>query len=316
MKTKLTILSTIFLSGCCLCGKAPRIANPLSPTEPFRIAIIPDTQWASLKWPGVLKTTTRWIAANHESMDIKYVLHVGDMVENGHADGEWKNFNAAMSVLDGKVPYILAVGNHDIGKTADAGGTTKFNEYFPRKRFTQLAGFGGTYPRRKNDNSYHTFDAGGIVWLVIALKFCPTDEELKWANDIVALHPGHQVIVLTHSYLTHRGRDTSGENIWNRFVKSHENILMVLCGHLSTVHYVSTGDKGNKVYEMLFDWQNDRQPEPNSYFVLAEIDPVSKRISIRTYSPLLDNYKTDPRAKFEFRDVKFVSDRNAALTAN
>ncbi len=60
---------------------------------------------------------------------------------------------------------------------------------------------------------------------------------------------------------------------------------------------------------MLFDWQHHSLPEPNSYFVLAEIDPVGKRISIRTYSPMLDTYKTDPRAKFEFRNVKFVSDR-------
>lgn len=303
MKTKLACVIVLLIYGC---SQAPRIANPLSPVEPFRIAIIPDTQWASLKWPDVLMKTTRWIAANHESMGIKYVLHVGDMVENGHADAEWKNFDAAMSVLDGKVPYILAVGNHDLGKIEGAGGTVKFNEYFPRKRFERLAGFGGTYPRGKNDNSYHTFDAGGIVWLVISLKFCPTDDELKWANKIVTLHPGHQVIVLTHSYLEHKGRDISGENIWNKFVKAHENILMVFCGHLSTVHYESVGSKGNGVYEMLFNWQHHSLPEPNSYFVLAEIDPVGKRISIRTYSPTLDTYKTDPRAKFEFRNVKFV----------
>ncbi|MDP6543016.1 MAG: metallophosphoesterase [Phycisphaerae bacterium] len=303
MKAKLTLLIALTVCGC---QQAPRIANPLSPVEPFRIAIIPDTQWASLKWPNVLMSTTKWIAANHESMDIKYVLHVGDMVENGHSDTEWKNFDAAISVLDGKVPYILAVGNHDLDKIKGARSTIKFNEYFPRKRFERLAGFGGTYPRKKNDNSYHTFDAGGIVWLVISLNYCPTDDELKWANEIVALHPGHQVIVLTHSYLEHKGRDVSGENIWNKFAKAHENILMVFCGHLSTVHYESVGDKGNRVYEMLFDWQHHSLPEPNSYFALAEIDPVGKRISIRTYSPMLDKYKTDRRAKFEFRNVKFV----------
>jgi len=300
----------------CGCGQAPRIANPLSPVEPFRIAIIPDTQWASRKWPDVLETTTKWIAANHESMDIKYLLHVGDMVETGSFDSDWKNFDAAISMLDGKVPYILAVGNHDLDKIEGARSTVKFNEYFPRKRFERSAGFGGTHPPKKNDNSYHTFDAGGIAWLVISLNFNPTDNELEWANKIVTLHRGYQVIVLTHSYLEHRGRDVSGENMWNKFVKSHENILMVFCGHLSTVHYESVGDKGNKVYEMLFDWQNSKRPEPNSYFAMVEIDPVSKRISIRSYSPLLNNYKTDPRGQFEFRNVKFVSDKKAPITAD
>jgi hypothetical protein len=306
MKIKLIFLLALIVSGCC---HSPRTANSVSPAEPFRIAIIPDTQWASLKWPDVVKTTTKWIAANHESMNIKYVLHVGDMVQNGHSDVEWKNFDAAVSVLDGKVPYILSVGNHDLDKIQGARSTVKFNEYFPRKRFEKLAGFGGTYPQDKNDNSYHTFDAGGLAWLVVSLSYNPTDDELKWANKIVTQHPGHQVIVLTHSYLTHRGRDVSGENIWNKFVKSHENVLMVFCGHLSTVHYESTGDKGNKVYEMLFDWQNNKKPEPNSYFAMVEIDPVSKRISVQSYSPLLNKYKTGPRGKFEFRNVKFASDK-------
>ena len=84
---------------------------------------------------------------------------------------------------------------------------------------------------------------------------------------------------------------------------------MVFCGHLSTVHYESVGDKGNRVFEMLFDWQHDKLPEPNSYFALAEIDPLGKRISIRSYSPMLDKYKTDKRGQFEFRNVKFVPGR-------
>ncbi|MDP7288544.1 MAG: hypothetical protein QGH94_11180, partial [Phycisphaerae bacterium] len=76
--------------------------------------------------------------------------------------------------------------------------------------------------------------AGGMLWLVVSLTFCPDDDTLKWANKVVARHPNHQTIVLTHSYLTHKGRDLSGEDIWNNFVKSHANVLMVFCGHLST----------------------------------------------------------------------------------
>ena len=142
---------------------------------------------------------------------------------------------------------------------------------------------------------------------MISLRYNPTDNELEWANEVVASHPDHQVIVLTHSYLDHRGRNVTGKNIWNKFAKAHANILMVFCGHISTVHYESVGDNGNRVFEMLFDWQNDKRPEPNSYFALVEIDPVGKRISIRTYSPMLDKYKTDNRAKFEINNVKFVS---------
>jgi len=316
MKTKLLILATLFVSGCCCCVKPPKIAAPTSAARPFRLAIIPDTQWASRKFPEVVKTTAKWIADNHKAKDIKYVLHVGDMVESGSNETDWRNFNAAMSLLDGKVPYILSVGNHDIGKARDSLGTAKFNEYFPRKRFEGLPGFGGTFPADKNDNSYHTFDAGGMLWLVISLKFLPNDEELKWANQIATEHPEHHVIVLTHSYLTHKGRDRSGENIWNKFAKSHANVLMVFCGHLSTVHFKSVADKGNTVYEMLFDWQHHKLPEPNSYFAMVEVDPLGRRISVQSYSPMLDKYKTDSRAKFEYRNVKFLGDRKTAASAD
>jgi hypothetical protein len=81
------------------------------------------------------------------------------------------------------------------------------------------------------------------------------------------------VIVLTHSYLTHTGRDKSGEYIWEKLVRRHGNISLVVCGHLSTVRFVSQGDHRNSVYEMLFDWQDDRNPEPNSYLAILTFDP-------------------------------------------
>ncbi len=155
-------------------------------------------------------------------------------------------------------------------------------------------------------NAYRTFSAAGINWLIVAMPFLPTDGELEGANRVVKEHPDHRVIVLTHSYLTHTGRDKSGEYIWEKLVKRYRNIAMVVCGHVSTVHFVSQGDQGNKVYEMLFDWQNDKKPEPNSYLAILEFDPDAAKLSVKSYSPTLDKYLTDPRGQFEFRDVDFL----------
>lgn len=276
-----------------------------SQAEPFRLIVLPDTQCAVEKWPHLVTTMTEWIVKNQMPLNIQYVLHVGDMVEVGGDEEQWKRFDAGMKVLDGKVPYVLALGNHDYGKGGpDKGGTALFDKYFPTERFAKLP----CIPTGEEDrrNSYRTFRAGGMDWLIVAMPFQLTDALLAGADRVVAAHPDHRVIVLTHSYLTHTGRDKSGERIWQKLVKRHKNISLVFCGHLSTVHFVSQADQGNKVYEMLFDWQNPKDPNPNSYFAIVEIDPEQAGISVKSYSPHLDKHLSDPRGRFEFHDVDFL----------
>lgn len=271
--------------------------------EPFRLIVLPDTQFNSEKWPQQLTAMTEWIAKNANPLNVKYVLHVGDMVNVSSDKRQWDNFDASMQVLDGKVSYVLAVGNHDFETIAGKRSTVLFDKHFPAERFSKLPSF----PTKEADeaNSYRTFSAGGIKWLIVTMPFLPTDGQLEGANRVVKEHPDHRVIVLTHSYLTHTGRDTSGVYIWEKLVKRHRNISLVVCGHLSTVHFVSRGDEGNEVYEMLFDWQNDQKPEPNSYLAILEFDPEAAKLSVKSYSPTLHKYMTDSRGRFEFHDVDF-----------
>lgn len=280
---------------------------PTSRAEVFSLAVIPDTQWASQKWPDLPHRMTEWIVENRERENIRHVLHVGDLVQLGDSETEWNHINAAMSVLDGKVPYVVAVGNHDLDRLNPPQRTTMFNRYFPVDRFRSQPGFGGGFPEGRNDSSFHTFEAGGKQWLILCLTYMPGAEEIAWGNSVVARHPQHQVILLTHSYLTHTGRDVAGEVLWNGLVRHHPNMSMVFCGHLSTIHFRSEGDHGNTVCEMLFDWQNDREPDPNSYFALVTIDTEAGVISSRAYSPALDKELEGGRSgKFRFENVRFL----------
>lgn len=282
--------------------------------ESFQIVVIPDTQWAAQKWPHLIGKMTAWIADNREKENIRYVLHVGDMVQNGGSDDEWKAVDKAMTTLEeAKVPAILAVGNHDLDRVGPGRSTVFFNRYFPAGRIARNAGFGGNFPEGKSDNSFATFEGGGKKWLVLSLNFMPSDDELAWGNGVISRHLDHQVILLTHSYLTHGGKDVAGETCWQRLVRWHPNLSMVFCGHLSTVHFRSKGDAGNTVCEMLFDWQNDRDPDPNSYLALVSIDPEAKTISSRSYSPALDHALSEGRTGItSFKDVVFLPGDPAA----
>jgi len=124
------------------------------------------------------------------------------MVETGSDEEQWKRFDASMRVLDGKVPYVLALGNHDYGKAADTKGTTLFDRYFPAERFAKLPHLATS--AGDVGNSYRTFRVGGRDWLIVTLPFVLSDAQLAGAERVVAQHPEHRGGRAHHSYLTTR----------------------------------------------------------------------------------------------------------------
>ena len=47
--------------------------------------------------------------------------------------------------------------------------------------------------------------AGGARFMILVLEYEPRTRVLEWADTVVSAHPDHNVILLTHSYLDHRG---------------------------------------------------------------------------------------------------------------
>ena len=106
------------------------------------MVVLPDTQnyvkWASNV--GILTQMNEWIRDNRDAFNIQVVLHEGDIVNNNNTDTptsgdqtgtqQWQNAQAAMSVLNGEVPYIMATGNHDYGTTNAQDRSTRFNDFF------------------------------------------------------------------------------------------------------------------------------------------------------------------------------------------
>jgi hypothetical protein len=297
-------------------------------TEPFTIAVLPDTQFycdtrlkLSAKWGnGDLRRyffeQTEWVRDNQERLNIAFLVHEGDIVQ-ADAPEEWAIAKEAMSVLDGKVPYCMCLGNHDMGfEKADNkyGGnigvnrTTHFNTYFPREKFAKRREFGGTCDPDRHDNSWYHFEAAGMSFLIVALECKPRDEVLDWANQVVAKHPDHRVIVLTHAYMdANKSRNTggmkakgnTGEQTWQKFVKKHKNIFMVLCGH-HTGEAVRTdaGDHGNQVHQILSDYQHLNNGG-ESWLRYMVFKPETNKISIYTYNPALDKFKNGPSSRFD-----------------
>jgi hypothetical protein len=171
----------------------------------FTIAVLPDTQGYSESNPEIFMSQTEWIRDNAEKENIVIVVHEGDIVNQQNNHTQWQNADKALSVLhDANLPYILSVGNHDMGSAeiedANDRDTSTYNTYFPYTRFENKEWYGG-HMGNDNDNYYVLFEADGMDFMIISLEFGPDGEILDWANNVVERHKDRRVIVVTHSYL-------------------------------------------------------------------------------------------------------------------
>ena len=78
----------------------------------FTLVLVPDTQRYARNNPAMFFSQTHWIRDTHEALNIRFVIHLGDIVDD-NTDREWRVADQAMGVLDAHVPYMVVPGNHD-----------------------------------------------------------------------------------------------------------------------------------------------------------------------------------------------------------
>ena len=285
---------------------SPARASPArAGTAPFTIAMLPDTQIATQNHPEFFRAQTQWVADQRDALDVRFLVHVGDVVEWPSRRRDWQRARDAMALLDGRVPYAIALGNHDMdawargtyaGIAADRSAAS-FNWYFPQSLFAGMMSFADGFPAGTSDNTYHRFVAGGRDWLVITIAYDPTDAELAWAAGVVAAHPGSRVILTTHDYMNGVDRSAAGQRIWDAVAGRFANVVLVLAGHYTNQGYrVDTGRQGNSVHQVMADFQTYDEAAclENSYLRTLRIDPAAGTVEVRTYSPAAGRVQDRP----------------------
>ncbi len=283
--SRLTRFLSVALGTACaaLLTTSPAVGDTVARTSAadttFTIAVIPDTQnEVSYRLEGEwFKKRTQWIVDNADALNLAFVTHTGDVVNWYRIDNDTVTYDQyirasdALAVLDNAgVPYSLSIGNHDAAATCEGGSacpgedthanlrnTEVFNSFFPPSRFANLV---DVYEPNKIDNSYHTFTAGGLQWLVLNLELWPREEVVTWAKDVVASHPHHNVIIVTHAHLTASGEiqqtnggygDTSPQYVFDNLISRYPNVRFVFSGHTGLHAYrVDSGVHGNKIYQI------------------------------------------------------------------
>jgi hypothetical protein len=234
----------------------------------WSIVVFPDTQGyvRYVENYTILDSMSDWVVENKDTRNIQAVLTVGDLTNN-HNQEQWEAFRASLSALDGQVPYILTLGNHD------QAGSGSYNECYRCTLLNEIYGMdynpllGGTFEEDRLENAYYTFTApDGRDMLLMALEWAPRQEAVSWANQVAmgiadGLEEGqfddYTAIMTTHAYVynddlrydwtdTERLQrhnphnysgtletDMDGEQLWNSLIEQNSNFEFVFNGHVT-----------------------------------------------------------------------------------
>ncbi len=296
--------------------------------DAFTLAVLPDVQQET-SGPRFVNRL-QWIVNNRAAQNIKFMMQCGDMM-NFNLDSQYAFMSEGLKTLDNaSFPYATCIGNHDTAAVREDSGsaapgnvntnlrnTTKYNAYFPTTRFRSLT---GTYEAGKIDNAYHTFSAGGLNWMVLNLELWARTGPVNWAKTVVANHPNHNVIILTHAHLNSDSTlqqnnggygDNSPQYVFDNLIKQYANVRLVFCGHVGSHGYrTDTGVKGNKIYQFL-QCYHDNATNPTR---LIQINTASGTLKSSVYCPYTNATKTDG-SSFTVTGVSWVQPGTAVPAA-
>jgi hypothetical protein len=281
----------------------------------FTIIALPDTQNEAQFFPGALSAQTKWITENQDRLNIRMVLGEGDIVNDFSDPAQQQSSDSAFRILDNAgIPYMLAIGNHDYDDAAPKKGrpVSGFNRVFGPSRYAGKTYYRGNFPAGSNENFFGVLNIGGKDFLFLVLEFMPRPESVSWAESILQANPDKEVIVVTHSftYVDNTRVDfcdtadmppgnATGDDLW-RVLRKYPNVSMVLSGHLTNGqagHRSDIADGGNLVNQIFANYQTF----PNGgdgWLRILTFHPDANTVSVRTYSPFLNRFKTDDRNQF------------------
>jgi len=283
--------------------KKPALENK----DSWSMIMIPDIQ-NYVKWgrnQPILELMTAWIEENLDTLNIRMVVCVGDLVQtnekitkdydgNQSTQKQWEASAGSFDRLDGKVPYMMATGNHDYSVDREGNRTSRYNEFFHvdknflNGKYLVQNGRDEQDQQTLANSAYELKDLNGKDYLFMTVEFAPRDTIISWAKNVAAMeqYKDHRIVLLTHSYLSPKDElgnkpstwllwepyqvdgkilksggivlpsANNGKQIWEKLVKPAGNIEMVLSGHYSGEGYKEgINDQGKSVHQILFDAQ-------------------------------------------------------------
>jgi len=281
-----------------------------TPREDYDFTMVweSDTQYYNEQYYEHQLNIHNYIIENLNRMNIQYMFHTGDIVDDADQEYQWSNADPAYKMLDDiKFPYGVLAGNHDVSHKEE--DYTEYYKYFGEDRYNQNPWYGGSY--ENNRGHYDLMSIDGIDFIMVYMGWGIGDKEISWLNQVLAEYPERKAILNFHEYiLTTGGMGEVPQRIYDEVVSTNPNISMVFSGHYHDAYtrideFDDNGDGTNdrKVYSILFDYQGLSEGGLG-YMRFMHFSLNDGKIIFRTYSPSLDDYDADD-STLELKNQEF-----------
>lgn len=266
------------------------LSTSITLAQKVKVLVFGDSQKIMNEAPDSFLSTMDKIATDNQTKDASFIMHMGDIVEDC-LTSNWQVAQTGWRKLDGKIPYVLGIGNNDI---ANDNGGDKYKQYFPLSTYQTWPSFVSNYDQ--SINVAHRFNVAGVNWMVISMKIAPSTSILAWAENLIVSNPTNKVFIISH--------DANTNSAVTTMALKHSNVLMVLSGHTATIEPVAlTGSQGNKLVYLKTCFHNKVL---DMYACMLELDVEAGIISGRYYSPQYEKFWDDPTAPY-YGDSKMPS---------
>ncbi len=256
---------------------------------------------------GITPVAAEWQRTKDEIIKLKNAMPVS-VIRGNHDDTEW--YTSYFPYAD----FADGIDGCYIDTTDEAEVTAGYSD--SRDNYTDVE----PYQQQANMlNTYQKLRVGEQKYLILNLDVGAADDVLEWASGVCKAHPDYTVIVNTHAYLNggtksyhtasyesspaysarywRLGARNNGNDIWNKFLRKHKNISLVLCGHYSSEQIAvnkMTGDNGNEITTMLIDPQSlDRYTDSGTAYGMVAMlyfKDGGKTVDVEWYSTGHEKY--------------------------
>jgi len=244
--------------------------------EPFSFVYMGDVQ------NGIRSLWSRVVRrAYHDAPDAKFFLYAGDLINRSNQDADWGEMKGGPGWINGSIPTIPAIGNHEYVKDADENQRLSFHW---RPEFT-LPENG---PKGLEETVYSTDLQGTRI--IVLNSHVRQAEQIPWLEERLKNNPNRWTIVTFHHPIlsSAKGRDNKElREMWKPIFDKYK-VDLVLQGHdhtyaragfdpvassinpkqkSGTMYVVSVS--GSKMYDLVpQDWMARRGEDTQLYQII------------------------------------------------
>ena len=264
----------------------PPVEPPIDPPsneKSWTYVVLGDTQFLSQSSTGLdrLKKMMKFIIDKRNSLNIKFVVSVGDMTQSGNNASEWNRVKIAYQMLDDAgIPFTPCQGNHD--------SKTSINNYFGYVK--NKPHFGGM--KDGIFNAYYLFNVGSDKVVVVVTEKEHSTNDRNWASGIFKKYSDRLGIKVNHDI----GKNDA---IYNNVTRGNNNVMMGVMGHICNEDRWTSKSVGG--FSQTFA-RSDYQCRSNkgAFIRYYTFEPGKKRVCAKTYNVTDNKYETDGDSQFCF----------------